>query len=41
MKTLILTAVLFVFGAGLAQANSGSECHQDETSSIRIVREFK
>ncbi len=44
MKTLILTALVIVFGAQIGSAFAGTECHQchnTDSTQIRIVREFK
>ncbi len=41
MKTLILTAIMFVFAVGFAYAETESECHQDEQTTVRVIREFK
>lgn len=44
MKTLVLTALVIVFGAQFAFADTETECHQchkTETSAVRIVRELR
>jgi hypothetical protein len=41
MKTLILTAIMFVFFVCFAHAETEPECHQEEQITIRVIREFK